>query len=146
MLTAITAECQTAMASLDMAGSIARFLHIASLALEAYSLLDSAYVKLNEADKAAASTSAFKNIKQFRQIRQDSKGCLKAISTRLKQTSEDLGRRYKGKLRVESLQPLKQYEQVDDGLLLEFGTQLLDARKDALVQLAGSITKRIAGS
>jgi hypothetical protein len=104
-----------------MSGSVSRFLHIASLALEAYSLLDGAYLRLNAAaapaEKGAAPASAggeveFKNIKQFRQIRQDSKGSMKAISSRLKQVNEDLAKRYKGKLRVESLQSLKQHSEV----------------------------------
>lgn len=101
------------MTNLDLAGSIPRFLHIASLALEAYSLLDTAYLSLNAVSTDTSTTlSEFKNIKQFRQIRQDSKGCLKAISTRLKQINEDLAKRYKGKLRIEGLQPLKQFGEV----------------------------------
>lgn len=35
--------------------------------------------------------------------------------------------------------------QVDDAFLLEVGNQHLEARKAALLQLAGNITKRIAG-
>jgi hypothetical protein len=103
-----------------MSGSVSRFLHIASLALEAYSLLDSAYLRLNAAaapvekgvPPASGEQAEFKNIKQFRQIRQDSKGSMKAISSRLKQVNEDLAKRYKGKLRLESLQPLKQHSEV----------------------------------
>ena len=109
-------ECQAAMTNLDISGSVPRFLHIASLALEAYSLLDSAYLALND----PASSGDFKNIKQFRQIRQDSKGSLKAISSRLKQINEDLAKRYKGKLRLEALQPLKQYSEVRDPRLSSY--------------------------
>lgn len=115
-------------------------LHIATIALEAYSLLDAAFVA------KSASPGTFKGIKQFRQIRQDAKSAMKAISTRLKVMSDDLARRYKGRERLESLQPMLQPEQVGEAFLLDTATQLLEARKTAYTQLAVSITKRSAGA
>ena len=135
------AGCQADLATTEVIAAQPWYaLHIATIALEAYSLLDAAFVA------KSANPGAFKGIKQFRQIRQDAKSAMKAISTRLKVMSDDLARRYKGRARLESLLPLLQSEQMGETFLLETATQLLEARKSAYTQLAASITKRSAGS
>lgn len=73
---------------------------------QAFCLLDVAFAL------KSSKPGDFKGIKQFKQIRQDSKGSMKAISSRLKALMEDLSRTYKAKNKLEALLPLKQFEQV----------------------------------
>lgn len=132
------------------------------LAAQAYCLLDVAFTV------KSTTPGDFKSIKQFKQIRQDSRGSMKAISSRLKALNEDLARKYKARNKLEALLPLKQFEpvsafeltsrkmapladtasswKVSEDFLLDVATQLLDSRKTGLLQLANAITKRIAGN
>lgn len=81
------------------------FIDMISL-VQAYCLLDAAFTA------KSSNPGDFKGIKQFKQIRQDSKGSMKAISSRLKALNEDLSRKYKARNKLEALLPLKQFEQV----------------------------------
>jgi hypothetical protein len=73
---------------------------------QAYALLDTAFHF--KTDKSRN----FKGIKQFRQLRQDMKSCLKGIATRLKAIIEEMAKAGKAKLKLEGILPLKQFDQV----------------------------------
>lgn len=74
--------------------------------IQAFALFDTAFQFKNQKE------AQFKHIKQFRQLRQDAKTCLKGTSTRLKIMVDELSREYKGKNRTNNLQSLKRYEKV----------------------------------
>ncbi|KAK9894143.1 hypothetical protein P389DRAFT_103808 [Cystobasidium minutum MCA 4210] len=132
-------DCHADLMRLTTNESLWPIYHIAQIALEAYCLLDTAF------SNKSNNPGDFKGIKQFKQIRQDSKGSMKAISSRLKALNEDLSRKYKARNKLEALLPLKQFEEVSEDFLFDVATQLLDSRKSGLLQLANAITKRTSG-
>lgn len=133
-------SCHVDLQNVHLPAELWQILHIGALALEAYSLMDTAY------SLKSSSPGPFQHIKQFRQVRQSAKTSLKGISACLKALVEDMAKSYKGKNKLEGLLQLKQFNQMEEPLLLEMASQLLESRKTALTQLASSITKRIAGN